>query len=107
MMVGERVSATYCGPDGSRIEVRRGAEEDEGHCRWCLLARLDVPDIDEVVESLLLASRRRGARGTLAMPEMSPIRPTTLPISVEVRSMDMTPGADARRSCLSAPPWCL
>ena len=46
MMVGERVSATYCGPDGSRIEVRRGAEEDEGHCRWCLLARLDVPDID-------------------------------------------------------------
>jgi hypothetical protein len=104
MMVGERVSATYCGPEGSRIEVRRGAEEDEGHCRWCLLAQLEVPDIDDAVESLLLAPRRCGALGTLPMPETSPVRPTTLPISVEVRSMDMTPGADARRSCLSVPP---
>ena len=89
------------------MEVRRGAEEDEGHCRWCLLVRLEVPDMEEAVESLLLAPRRCGARGTLPMPERSPVRPMTLPISVEVRSMDMTPGADARRSCLSAPPWAL
>lgn len=102
--MGESVSATYCGPDGSRIEERLGADEDEGHCRWCLLARLELPDMDEAVESLLLAPRRCGARGTLPMPERSPVRPTTLPISVVVRSMDMTPGADARRSCLSAPP---
>jgi hypothetical protein len=107
IIVGERVSATYCGPDGSRIEERRGAEEEEGYCRWCLLARLEVPDIEDVVDSLLLAPRRCGARGTLPRPERSPVRPTTLPISVDVRSMDMTPGADARRSCLSLPACCL
>jgi hypothetical protein len=39
----------------------------------------------------------------------SPVRPPRLPISVEVRSMDMTP-AEARRSCFPGPtrsPSCL
>jgi hypothetical protein len=81
------------------MEVRCGAEEEEGHCRWCLLVRLELPDMEEAVESLLLAPRRCGARGPLPTPERFPVRPTRLPISVEVRSMDMTPGADARGSC--------
>lgn len=102
---GERASVTYGGPGGSRVDDLRGADEDEGHCRWCLLAGLEVPDMDEAMESLLLAPRRCGARGTPPKPGPSPEAPMMFPISVEVRNMDMTPGADARDSCLSAPPW--
>lgn len=58
----------YCGPDGSRMEERLGAEEEEGYCRWCLLARLEAPDMDDAVESLLLVPRRCGARGKLLPP---------------------------------------
>lgn len=60
--------------------------------------------MDDAVESLLLVPRRCGARGTSPKSETSPVRPARLPISVVVRSMDMTPGADARRPCLSAAP---
>ena len=61
--------------------------------------------MEEAMESRLLAPRRCGARCTPPKPEASPVAPMMLPISVDVRSMDMTPGA--RCSCLSAPPWCL
>jgi hypothetical protein len=54
-----------------------------------VLRRLDVP-------------RRCETRGALPMP--SPIKPPRLPISVEVRSIDMTPGAADRRSCPAGPP---
>jgi hypothetical protein len=37
-------------------------------------------------------------------PGRSPMRPGRLPISVAVRNIDMTPGADARESCLPVPP---
>lgn len=104
IIVGESVSATYCGPESSRLEDRRAADEDEGYCRWCLLARLELFDNDEAVESRLDAPRRCGARGMLPMPDKSPVMPTTLPISVDVRSIDITPGAaDDRRSDVPGP----
>lgn len=101
IIVGESVSAIYC---GSRAMECRAAEEDEGHCRWCLLARLELLESEDAVESLLEAPRRCGARAKLPAPEISPVRPTTLPISVDVRSMDMMLGpAEERRSGLPAP----
>jgi hypothetical protein len=109
IMVSESVSGTYCGTlgiggMGSRVIECRAADEDEGHCRWCLLVWLEWFDSDEAVLRRLDAPRRCGARGTLPKPDESPVRPTTLPISVEVRSMDMTPGpAEDRRSCLAGP----
>jgi hypothetical protein len=54
-----------------------------------VLRRLDVP-------------RRCEARDALPMP--SPMRPPRLPISVDVRSIDMTPGAADRRSCPAGMP---
>jgi len=108
MSVGDRVSATYWGPmgGGSRVLDQRAAEDDDGHWRWCLLARLEWLETEEAVESLLEAPRRCGARDRLPMPADSPpVRPTTLPISVDVRSIDMTPGPAAeRRSGLAV--WC-
>jgi hypothetical protein len=106
MRVGERVSATYWGPDASRDEGRI-ADDDEGHFRYCLFARLEVPDMEEAVDSLLLTLLRDGARGMVSPPGRSPVRPARLPISVVVRSIDMTPGADKGRSCLPVPLECL
>ena len=100
IVVGESVSGTYCGTFESRGTERRGAEEEEGYCRWCLLVPLELLESEEAVDNLLDAPRRCSARGLLPMPDMSPVMPARLPISVDVRSMDMTPGA---RSGLSAP----
>jgi hypothetical protein len=59
--------------------------------------------MEEAVLRRLDAPRRCEARGALPMP--SPIRPPRLPISVDVRSIDMTPGpTEERRSCLAGPP---
>lgn len=103
IIVGESVSATNCGAWCSLVVERRAAEEDEGYCRWCLLARLELLERDDAVERRLDAPHLCGARAALPMPGKSPDKPTTLPISVEVRSMDMTPGpADERRSVLGA-----
>jgi hypothetical protein len=56
-----------------------------------VLRRLDVP-------------RRCEARGAL-LPMPSPMRPPRLPISVDVRSIDMTPGAADKKFCpAGAPP---
>ena len=99
MTVGESVSAPYCGVLVSRVMERRAAVEEEGHCRWCLLARLELFESEDAVERRLEAPLRCGGRGALLMPGRSPVRPTIFPISVEVRSIDMTPGpADERRS---------
>jgi hypothetical protein len=105
IMVGESVSGTYCGIGGgsSRVIEPRAADEDEGRCRCFLFAGLEQLDMEEAVLRRLDAPRRCEARGTVPMP--SSIRPPRLPISVDVRSIDMTPGpAEERRSCLVRPP---
>ena len=63
--------------------------------------------MEDAFESLLLTLLRDGARGMVSPPGRSPVRPARLPISVVVRSIDMTPGADERRSCFPVPPECL
>jgi hypothetical protein len=63
--------------------------------------------MEDAAESLLLTLLRDGARGMVSPPGRSPMRPGRLPISVAVRNIDMTPGADARDSCLPVPPECL
>jgi hypothetical protein len=60
--------------------------------------------MEDAAESLLLTLLRDGARGMVSPPGRSPMRPGRLPISVAVRNIDMTPGADARESCLPVPP---
>jgi hypothetical protein len=102
--VGERVSAMYCGMFCSRPMEYRGAEDDEGYRGWCLLVRPEWLDTDEVVDILLDAPRRCALPGMLLTPDMRFVRPWRLPISVEVRSIDVTPGpADEKRSDLGAP----
>jgi hypothetical protein len=60
------------------------------------------------VLSLLEAPRRCECRGAALKPERSPPYPTTLPISVDVRSIDWMPGgAVYRSSCRPASPGCL
>jgi hypothetical protein len=63
--------------------------------------------MEDAAESLLLTLLRDGARGMVSPPGRSPMRPGRLPISVAVRNIDMTPGADARESCLPVLPECL
>jgi hypothetical protein len=68
-IVGESVSATYCGPCCA-LEYR-GAEEDEGCRRFCLWGRLEWLDMDEAVESLLDARTRCDWRCMLPTPAKS------------------------------------
>jgi len=99
IIVGDSMSWAYVGV-ASRIAECLGADDDDGHCRCCLLAWFEWLDNDEAVLSLLEAPRRCGGRG---MPErLSPGMPTRFPISVEVRSIDEM-AAEASTSCLAPP----
>jgi hypothetical protein len=98
-IVGDSVSGVYVGI-ASRIAEYLGADDDDGHCRCCLLVWFEWLDSDEAVLSLLEAPRRCGARG---MPDrLSPGMPTRFPISVEVRSIDEM-AVEASTSCLPPP----
>lgn len=99
MTVGERVSGTYCGTLLSR--ERLGLEEaEEGQALW-VNVRLEAFDRDDAVLRRDVIPVRREPRGI--MLEESPASPPRLPISVEVRSIEATPGAEDRRSCCFAP----
>lgn len=87
---GVRTFATYCGPCGP-VECR-GADDDEGYPRKCLLAPLEVLDMDEAVDIRLGARCRCRVRCMLPTPDKSSrTTPPTLPISVSVRSIEETP----------------
>ena len=89
-IAGERVLLTYCGPPGP-VECR-GAEDDGGYPRRCLLFRLEVLDMDDAVDILLGARCRCRGRCMLPRPDKSSkTPPPTFPISVSVRSMEETP----------------
>jgi len=95
----------------SRFIDWRGADDDEGHCWcwcwcWCRRGWLEWLETDDAVLSLLEAPRRWWPwRDVL----MSPERLSTLPISVDVRSIDWMPrGAEGMSSFPMLPsPACL
>jgi hypothetical protein len=89
--VGESVSVAYRDP--WYCIGWRGAEEEDGWERkCCLLARLEVLDMEEAPDILLVARERIGRCPLPKLDRSSNWGPMpTLPISVPVRSMDETP----------------